>query len=305
MIYSILTPISKRLRNRSNALLAAVIGLVAMAALVSCATVNLNELSGPATQPSADDAQSRQTRSPASLLVRKFEPRYETNISLLQYEQADEYLRVTAPSEIGVPVLLSTRYAQTEHMPILVQGDGRDFSTRRFVDWGFISFAADFDKHVHILEGRFANPAKPGDPFIEAVMTTEKLDEIGAKVGDHLILVYRHLGRDPEPIEVKIVGSWSPLDPKDVYWFYEPPYFNEGLMVPEETYIDVILPSWREIGYEYTWYTVYNAGESDIDAINTGISQIRADLAAIFGEVKIHVWPPDILTQSEERSNSQ
>lgn len=299
MIYSILTSIRKRLRNRGNALLATVIGLVAMAALVSCAQVNLNRLDVPATQPSADDAQSRQARSPASLLVRKFERKYETNISLLQYEQADEYLRVTAPSEIGVPVLLSTRYAQTEHMPILVQGDGRDFSTRRFVDWGFISFAADFDKHVRILEGRFANPAKPGDPFVEAVMMTEKLDKIGAQVGDHLFLRYQTPGGDPEPIEIKIVGRWSPRDSKEVYWFYDPSYFNEGLMVPEETYIDVILPSWREIGYEYTWFTVYNANESDADAIDAGVSQIRANLAAIFGEVKIDVVPFDFLRQGE------
>lgn len=299
MIYSILTPIRKRLRNRGNALLAAVIGLVAVAALVSCAQVNLNRLDVPATQPAADDAQSRQARSPASLLVRKFERRYETNISLLQYQQADEYLRVRAPSEIGIPVLLSTRYAQTEHMPIVLRGNDESQAADQFTGWGFISFVADFDKHVRIMEGRLANPAKPGDPYIEAVMMTEKLDEIGAQVGDHLILIYRGPGGELQPIEVKIVGSWSPLDSKDVYWFYEPPYFNEGLMVPEETYIDVILPSWEEIGYEYTWFTVYNAAESDVDAINTGISKIQADLAAIFGEVKIDVLPFDLLTQGE------
>lgn len=291
MIYSILAPIRKRLQNRGNAFLAAVIGLIAMAALVSCGTVNLNELSAPSTQPSADDAQSRQAHSPASLLVRKFERKNETNISLLQYRQADEYLRERAPSKVGIPVLLSTRYAQTEHMAILMKGDDTNLSARSFNDWGFISFVADFEEHIRILEGRFANPAKLGDSFIEVVMMTEKLDKIGAKVGDHLILVYRHPGGNPEPIEVKIVGSWAPLDPKELYWFYDPQYFSEALIVPEETYIDVILPGWEEIGYEYTWFTVYNAGESDKDAITAGISQIQEDLDAIFGQVKINVLP--------------
>ncbi|MDE2839264.1 MAG: hypothetical protein OXM03_01400, partial [Chloroflexota bacterium] len=138
MIYSILAPIRKRLQNRGNAFLAAVIGLIAMAALVSCGTVNLNELSAPSTQPSADDAQSRQAHSPASLLVRKFERKNETNISLLQYRQADEYLRERAPSKVCIPVLLSTRYAQTEHMAILMKGDGTNLSARSFNDWGFI-----------------------------------------------------------------------------------------------------------------------------------------------------------------------
>ena len=225
MIYSILALSSKRLRN-SNALLATVIGLVAMMALVSCGTLNPNGLNDPATQGSAVESQSRQALPPVSLLVRKFEQRYETNISLQQYQQADEFLRVTAPSEIGVPVLLSTRYAQTEYMPILLKGDETNLSTRRFADWGFISFVADFDKHVRILEGRLANPAKTDDPFIEVMMMTEKLDEIGAKVGDHLILVYRMPNGELEPIEVKIVGSWSPIDPNEKYWFYHPPYFN-------------------------------------------------------------------------------
>ena len=304
MIYSILALISKRLRN-SNTLLATVIGLVAMMTLVSCGTLYPNGLIDPASQGSAaesnsDESQSRQARPPASLLVRKFEQRYETNISLLQYQQADEYLRLRALSEIGVPVLLSTRYAQTEYMPILLKDDDANLSTRRFANWGFISFVKDFDKHVRILEGRLANPAKTGDPFIEAVMMTEKLAEIGAKVGDHLILIYRMPGGELEPIEVKIVGSWSPQDSKEIFWFYEPPYFNEGLMVPEETYIDVILPGWQEIGYEYTWFSVFDAGESDTDTINTGISQIRAELAKTVGDVEIHVLPPGVLTQGEE-----
>ena len=190
-------------------------------------------------------------------------------------------------------------------MPILLKGDETNLSTRRFADWGFISFVADFDKHVRILEGRLANPAKTDDPFIEVMMMTEKLNEIGAKVGDHLILVYRMPNGELEPIEVKIVGSWSPIDPNEKYWFYDPPYFNEGLMVAEKTYIDVILPSWEEIGYEYTWFSVFDADESDTDAINTGISQVRLNLATILGKVEIHVLPPGILTQGDEQSNSQ
>lgn len=291
MIYSVLTLIRKRLRNRGNALLAAVIGLVAMAVLVACAQVNLSRLDDPTTQSAAKDSQSRQALSPTSLLVRKFERRLETNISLQQVHQADEYLRVEAPSEIGIPVLLSTRYAQTEHMPIVLRGDDENRAADQVAGWGFISFVADFDKHVRILDGRFATPAKAGDSVIEVVMMKEKLDEIGAQVGDHIILVYRHLGRDPEPIEVKIVGSWAPLDPKELYWFYDPQYFGEALIVPEGTYLDVILPGWEEIGYEYTWFTVYSAGESDKDAIAAAITQIREDLDSIFGQVRVEVMP--------------
>ena len=159
------------------------------------------------------DTESRQAQPRASLLIRKFEQKNETNISLLQYQQADEYMRVTAPTEMGIPLLLSTRYGQTEHMAILTSGDEVSFSSRQFADWGFIAFATDFDKHVRILEGRYANPAKSGDPFIEAVVMTEKLDAIGAEVGDHLFVRFQRPGGEPEPIEVKVVGRWFPNDP--------------------------------------------------------------------------------------------
>lgn len=279
---------------RLNTFLATVIGLVAMALLVSCGTL----------QPSVGESQPRQTENPTAVLMRKFEPPYETNISLPQYRQADEYMRVEAPSEIGVPVRLSTRYAQTEHMPIFEETEDGNQSTSRAVNWGFISFAADFDKHVRIVEGRLANPAKAGDPYIEAVMMTEKLDALGAKVGDHLVLAYRTPGGEVQPIEVKVVGSWVPLNSKELYWFYDPSYFSEGLMVPEETYMDVILPGWREIGYEYTWFAVYDVGESDTDDFNTGVDYVRTSLTTIIGPVKVDVLSADLLTSGRERNGS-
>ena len=134
---------------------------------------------------------------------------------------------------------------------------------------------------------------------------TEKLDKIGAKVGDHLILIYRKPDGTPEPIEVKIVGRWSPTDPDEDYWFYHPPYFNEGIMVAEETYVDVILPSWEEIGYEYTWFMVFDADDINSETVAAGIEHVRSQLAAIVGEVRIAVWPPDLLTQGEEQSTTQ
>ena len=190
-------------------------------------------------------------------------------------------------------------------MPILTKGDDTSLSSRQFAAWGYIAFIGDFDEHVQILEGRHAKPAESGDPFIEAVMMTEKLDAIGANVGDHLILVYRPPGGDPEPIEIKIVGRWSPSDPNEVFWFYNPPYFNEGLLVPEATYIDVILPGWENIGYEYTWFSVFDVEPSNIDAVNAGVGHIRTNLAAIIGEVEIHVLPPGILAEGEEQSTTQ
>lgn len=298
MTYSILVLVTKRLLNNINIVFSTILGLVVTVTLVSSVPLYSEGMSEMLLHRALRDTESRQAQPRASLLIRKFEQKNETNISLLQYQQADEYMRVTAPTEMGIPLLLSTRYAQTEHMPILSAGDDVSLSSRQFQDWGFIAFATDFDNHVRILEGRYAKPAKSGDPYIEAVIMTEKLDAIGAQVGDTLIANYRGPNSEPQPILVKVVGRWFPNDPNEIYWFYHPQYFKEGLMVPDETFIDVILSDYEEIGYEYTWFSVF-----DVDAVNasnaraivTGISEIRSNLGNILGKVKIDISPEDIL----------
>lgn len=304
MIYSIPQFVSRRLSYSATKAFAVFVGLVVMAALVSCGPLYPGDAANTPDRSSETHAAAQSTEQ-ASLLVRRFKLKNERDISSPQYRQADEYMRVTAPAVIGVTPSLFTHYAQTEHMPIVLKGDNAGLSTDRSVEWGFISFVADFESHVRILEGRLARPAGPTDTVIEAVMMTEKLDAIGAKVGDRLVLVYRAPGGDLEPIEVKIVGRWAPTDPDAAYWFYDPPYFDEGLMVPEATYFNVILPGWENIGFEYAWHSVFDVQPGNKDAVNTGVSRIRADLANILGEVRIAVWPPDIVKDDEEQSTTQ
>lgn len=298
MIFSTLTPVAQRLWGGTRPLRTVVLGLAATVALVSCGPLSgaWSDLTAPRAEESA---QTRATPPTAGVLVRKFEPRYESNITLSQFRQADEYMRIMAPAEMHAPLLLATRYAQTEHMPILIKGKEGNLSRREFTNWGFFAFIADFNAHVRIVEGQAAQPAMPADTYVEAVMTTEKLAQIGAKVGDRLILVHRPPGGSPEPIEVKIVGRWSPIDPDEMYWFYDSGYFSEAVMVAEETYVDVLLPGWDEIGYEYTWFAVYDVNENNSEFISTGISQIRANLADMVGDVKIAICRAEICLEQK------
>ncbi|MDE2815552.1 MAG: hypothetical protein OXM03_05790 [Chloroflexota bacterium] len=301
MPYFTFFPVTQRLRRAFNGLATLVFGLAAMTILVSCAAYAPAGTSGA----SSDSQQAAQAVQPdAHLLIRKFKPKYESNISLRQYRQADEYVRVTAPSEMGAPFAFSTRYAQTEHMPLFAESN-KPNSFSRTEKWGFLAFVAEFEQHAQILEGRFAKPAVPGDPFVEVVMRTEKLDEIGAAVGDRLILTHWDSHGEPRPIGVKIVGRWAPLDHSETYWFYDPEYFNEALMVPEHTYTNVILPRYRGIGYEYTWFATLKLDDRNTDAINTGIARIRSGLGAILGDVEVDFLPHPIERRGEERETTQ
>ena len=136
MTYSILVLVTKRLLNNINIVFSTILGLVVTVTLVSSVPLYSEGMSEMLLHRALRDTESRQAQPRASLLIRKFEQKNETNISLLQYQQADEYMRVTAPTEMGIPLLLSTRYGQTEHMAILTSGDEVSFSSRQFADWG-------------------------------------------------------------------------------------------------------------------------------------------------------------------------
>jgi putative ABC transport system permease protein len=283
----------------------AFLGLAAMAVLVACGSLSSLDV-GVAPDQSPDSRASGPPTAQASLLVRKFEQRGNDGVSPRQYEQANRFMRDNAPAAFGLTPLLATRYAQTEHKPIFIKGeDSKPFSTRQYTAWGFIAFVGGFEEHVRLLEGRLANPAASGDTLVEAVMTTAKLEEVGARVGDHLILGHRLPNGDWQPIEVKIVGRWAPTNPTDAFWFYDPTYLSEGLVVAEATYFETILASYEAIGYEFTWFTVFGLEENNTDAFAAGVDHVRASLPQILGEVRIAVWPPEIATQGEERSTTQ
>lgn len=300
MTYSILHPIFLRLRQRVSPAFAVLAGLLMIVALVSCGPLYPGQDSR-----SPEAAQSGPSAVQASLLVRKYKLRHEEDITLPQYRLADDFMRHTAPAALGLSPILSTRHAQTEYMPLVLKSEDSRVPPVQFAGWGFISFVADFASHARIVEGRPAKPAGLADTVIEAVMMSERIDAIGAKVGDHVVLVYGAPGADLEPIEVKIVGRWVPEDPNGAYWFYQPPRFSEGLMVPEKTYFDVILPGWENIGFEYTWFSVFAIEPGDEDSVNIGVSRIQAELDAILGGVKVAVLPPEILTEDEVQSTTQ
>lgn len=290
--------------RRAGPVFVALLGLAIAAGLVSCGPLNPSKPSEAAPEDLAKDPEVYAVRQPPSALFRKFETRQDSPLTMQQYRQADDYMHSFAPIDIGVPTLLFARYAQTEHMPILKRGENAESSTRRFEHWGFISFIGDFIAHIRILEGRHAEAAQPGSPFIEAVMMTEKLDALGAQVGDFVTLIHRTPNGSLEPIEVKIVGRWTPKDPDEDFWFYDPQYFTESIIVAEGTYTKVVFTGWEGIGYEYTWYMVFAESRIDSERVDAGVEQVLSNLAGMIGDVEVRVWLPE-LTNGKVQSTTQ
>ena len=185
--------------------------------------------------------------------------------------------------------------------PLLSRTDDASLTGREFAGYGFLAFMRDFDKHIKILDGRLPEPGKDANGDIEAMMATAGLDENGLEVGDRIAVVWEKNG-NLVPLNVKITGRWYPQDPDETYWFYQLDYFNNAIMVPEQSFFDNVAKPYEGIGHEYAWFMVFdvNAIRSDnVHRVLDGISELRSRTATILGNVRMEISPEGLLQDYE------
>ncbi|MGI8422509.1 MAG: ABC transporter permease [Chloroflexota bacterium] len=222
-------------------------------------------------------------------------------ITLDDYAKANAYITDDAQRVIGIPRKLYVTYGQTDSLPLLSRTDDNSNTGREFAGYGFLAFVRDFEKHAKVLDGRLAEPKKDANGDIEAMMATAGLDENGLEVGDRIAIVWEKNGQ-LVPVNVKITGRWYPRDPEDTYWFYQLDYFNNAIMVPEQSFFDNVAKPYEGITHEFAWFMVFdvNAIRSDnVARVLEGINELRSRTATILGNVRMEISPESLLQDYE------
>lgn len=222
-------------------------------------------------------------------------------ITLEEYERANKYLADDAPGIMGIPRKLHVTYGQTDSLPLLSRTDDASLTGREFAGYGFIAYIRDFETHVRMLDGRLPNKQPDANGDIEAVMATAGLDEIGLEVGDRIVVVWEKNGV-LTPVNVKITGRWYPQNPEEVYWFYQLDYFNNGIIVPEESFFNNVAKPYDGIGHEYAWFMVFDVNairSSNVDNVLEGINEMRSRMATMLGNVRMEISPESLLRDYE------
>lgn len=222
-------------------------------------------------------------------------------ITLDDYEKANKYITDDAPRILGIPRKLHVTYGQTDSLPLLTRTDDASLTGREFAGYGFIAYIRDFDKHVKMLDGRLPNKEPDANGDLEAVMATAGLDEIGLEVGDRIVVVWEKNGQ-LTPVNVKITGRWYPENPQDTYWFYQLDYFNNAIIVPEDSFFQNVARPYDGIAHEYAWFSIFDVSairSNNVDQILAGINEIRSRTATILGNVRMEISPEALLQDYE------
>jgi putative ABC transport system permease protein len=218
-------------------------------------------------------------------------------ITLDDYARANDYLTKEADRVIGIPRRLYVTYGQTDSLPLLTRTDDQSITGREFAGYGFLAYVRDFEKHAKILDGRLPQAKRDASGDIEAVMATAGLDENGLEVGDRVAIVWEKNGQ-LVPVNVKITGRWYPQNPEDTYWFYQLDYFNNAIIVPEESFFENVARPYEGITHEFAWFMIFdvNAIRSDnVPRVLDGIAELRSRTATILGNVRMEISPESLL----------
>ena len=222
-------------------------------------------------------------------------------ITLDDYNKANRYLTDDAQRVMGIPRKLYVTYGQTDSLPVLLRTDDTSLTGREFAGYGFIAFIRDFEQHVKMLEGRLPNPKPAANGDIEAAMATAGMDEIGLDVGDRIVVVWEKNG-NLTPVNVTITGRWYPKDLEETYWFYQLDYFNNAIMLPEESFFENVAKPYEGIGHEYAWFMVFDVNairSNNVARVLEGINELRSHTATILGNVRMEISPESLLRDYE------
>ena len=222
-------------------------------------------------------------------------------ITIEDYERANDYLSKDAPRVIGIPRKQYVTYGQTDSLPLLTRTDELTLTGREFAGYGFIAFIRDFEQHVKMLDGRLPNPKPDANGDIEAVMATSGLDELGLEVGDRIVVVHEW-GGALRPVNMRITGRWYPTNPEETYWFYQLDYFNNAIVVPEQSFFDNVAKAYDGIAHEYAWFMVFDVTairSNNVARVLDGINELRSRTATMLGNVRMEISPESLLKDYE------
>ena len=166
----------------------------------------------------------------------------------------DEYMQQLAAPTIGLPQDLLVRHFKTDRMRLFATNQTAYDSLTEPLAYVSLGFVSDLASHIEILEGQFPIPVTNNSDPVEVLVSTRLVEDLGVQPGEEYTVYYKEPQEEGSTVEttfqhrVRISGIWQPNDPNEDYWFYRQPAFNELLLMPEESYVQLASGMKGEVG---------------------------------------------------------
>ena len=301
--WAIIVVVTKRLLSQRWLALATALGLLVSVALVMSVPLYADavyfrvlheQLSGGSDNEPA-------SRPPFAFMFR-YLGAWGEPVDWEDIEPLDKYMTGAVAPSIGLPQKFIVRYFKTDKFRVFPQADVAYADIRDPLAWISIASASDFEDHVNILEGTFPPAAEISQNSTVDVLVSEELAlELGLQVGESYTAFARRKTEDGEQnvqLPLRISGVWSPRDPEEEYWFYDPRSLSDEMIVSEETYRSRIVAYMDKGVYLGLWYMVLdgsNVHATDALSLLSRITAVQQKAAAVLPSTRLDVSPANPL----------
>lgn len=180
------------------------------------------------------------------------------NVGLDDATAATAAIEAQFADTIGLPVQQSVRFMSGGTWSARMTDSNVPLGT-----YG-LSTLSGSDERFTIVEGEY--PAEADEEGrIPLLLPETMLFGNGIQVGD-ILTIQRQGG---QAVEAYVAALWRPLNETDPLWIFPPRFFEQEMLIPEETLIDLISEIDDPID-ELAWFLVFDGSEvrtSEIDAL--------------------------------------
>ena len=217
--------------------------------------------------------------------------------------QIDEYMQILAEPTLGLPKEQLVRHFKTDRMRLFPATITSYDSTAEPLSYVALGFISDLEPHIEILEGQYPSPVANNSDPVEVMISFKIVEELGLQSGEEYIVYYKEPLTEGATVEtvfqhrIRIAGVWRANDPKEDYWFYRQPAFDEVFLMPEASYIQLGSGMRGEVGLAL-WSLVANGDQvrsADVNSLLGRISLMRKQAATALRDLDLARSPEEKL----------
>ncbi len=301
----------KRLLAQSGLAAAIVLGLVVSISLIMSIPLYADAVYYQLLQDElkAPEGAGNLRRPPFSYMFRYVGSTY----GAMEWEEVnpvDQYLSGPAAMQLGLPHMRTVRHFKTDNVRLFPADDIVYSDITDPLEWVSFGFVTSIEQEIRIVEGQFPAAAVSGNPDtpVEVLISAEMANEIGVRSGEQFMTFRRSRteeGTRTIQIPIRVTGVWEPLDPTSEFWFYNPNTFETVLLIPEQTYISRIAPTYENDVYLALWYMIMDGSGVTTQTVRPLLANTRdveQQTSSLLSNTRLGVSPTDALRRYRAES---
>jgi putative ABC transport system permease protein len=287
MIIPLLRLALRRLLAQRGLALASVVGLIVSVALVTSIPLYADATQFRIMREQIGGDPTRATDAPLSFF---FHYAAETK-DQLQWEDVvavDDYLTRSANRTVGLPLTRVIRLFRTDAFKLYPPVDPDTTDTQYLLLYINFAFLSNPKTTTRLIAGTYPSPEVSVDGPLEVAINESAATQYGLLVGDSYVA--RRDDDGPE-IPVRVVGIWTPLNPRAAFWDVRP---EQLTLISESAYINRVSRVIDDELFNVSWSVVMDGSQlhaGDITPLPANIQAMQSRAETLLPGIKLESSP--------------